>query len=125
MELFGRRDPHLAVQADVDDHTRSPQRLSGQPSELVDRIVEVSELVHQSFGVQRPALAVTGDRDAEALETGQRIGLVHHLGQLQMMARSALVVLESTAPPTAGSVPFRRPGARSDPGRLKSSLGGV
>src|SRR4029078_4971852 len=39
MELLGGRNPHLAMQADVDDHTRGPQCLSGQPSELVYQIV--------------------------------------------------------------------------------------
>ena len=84
---------HLAMQSDVEDHSRCAQRLTRQPSELVHRIVEVSELVHQSLGIQRPPLAVARDGDAEPLETGQRIGLVHHLRQLEMMARSTLVVL--------------------------------
>ena len=58
MEPVVGGDVQLEVHADVDDHPYRPHDLSPQKPEAVIGVFEVPELVHQPFGVQRPALSV-------------------------------------------------------------------
>ena len=62
---------------------RNPKRYSGS--------FEEAQLVHEPFGVQRPALAVARD-PRPALEAIEAVAQVPHLADLQMMAGYALVV---------------------------------
>ena len=74
-------------------------------------IFEVAELAHQTLGVQRPSLAVTGDEAEQPLEPRQLVGHVHDLRDLQVMARNRFVVAgahslpEREAGPAEGAVP--------------------
>ena len=43
------------------------EALAVEHAELVGRVLEVAELVHQPLGVERPALAVAGDPAQAAL----------------------------------------------------------
>ena len=49
----------IEMHTDVDDHPYGSQRLAVEHAEHVGRVVEEAEIVHQPFGVERPALAVT------------------------------------------------------------------
>ncbi len=49
---------------------RGPERLAVEHAELVARIVEVAQLVHQALGVERPALAVAGAPSTAVAATG-------------------------------------------------------
>ena len=82
------RDLQLQVHADVDDDPRGPEALAVEHAELVARVVEVAELVHQPLGVQRPALAVAGDPAHQPLPAVEHVLAVGRLGDLEVVARA-------------------------------------
>ena len=101
------RRPHLArvvclvdgnaqfeVHADVDDDSHGAHRLTAELAQLVERVVEVAELLHQPLCIQRPPLDVPRCRARQSLEARERVGLVAHLGDLQMVSGDALVVAD-------------------------------
>ena len=47
------------MQTYVDDDARGAHALHGEHPKPVGRIVEIPEIGHQSFGIQRPAFAVS------------------------------------------------------------------
>ena len=108
------RDLQLQVHADVDHDARRPEQLGVEHAEQVAVVVEVAELAHQPFGVQRPALGVAAGAGEQALEVVERLALVRGRGDLQVVAGHALVVhgghlaprgehLACPAPPTTTS----------------------
>ena len=101
------------MQADVDDDAHRAHRLGPQHAELVGGVVEVAELAHEPFGVERPALGVTRRAGQRALVAAQRVGEVAHLRDLEVMAGDALVVADRHLAPEreAGLAQRRVPGA--------------
>ena len=55
-------------------------------------VVEVAELAHEPFGVQRPAFAVPGHEPERALVARELVGEVPHLRDLEVMAGDGFVV---------------------------------
>ena len=113
VEPLAGRDLELEVQADVDDDAHGAHRLGREHPELVGGVVEVPELAHQPFGVERPALGVAGAAGERALEAGEGVGEVSDLRDLQVMARDALVVTDRDLAPERepGLAQRRVPGA--------------
>src|SRR6185436_10131182 len=86
------RDLQFQVHSEVDDHPRRAERLAVEHAELVARVGEVAQLVHEALGVQRPALAVPGHPAQQPLPAVEQLRPVGRLGNLQVMAGGALVV---------------------------------
>ena len=101
------------VHADVDDDPHRPQLLGVEEPEPLAGVGEVAQLVHQPLGVQRPALDVRADRAQRGLVGRELRGDVGPLGELQVMARDALVVPDRDQVPQreAGAPEGRQPGA--------------
>ena len=99
----------LAVHADVNDDSRSTKGLGIEVTEAILRAVEKTEVVHQSLGVQRPALAVTTHK-LIALEARQLLAIHHRHTNLQVVTRHAFVIRGG------GFAPERKP--RATVGRI-------
>jgi hypothetical protein len=50
------RDRELQVHADVHDHARRAEGLAVEHAELVSRVGQIAQVVHQPLGIERPAL---------------------------------------------------------------------
>src|SRR3954453_3360562 len=79
------RDLELEVHTDVDDHPGRAEPLSVEHPQLVGRVLEVAEVVHQPLGVQRPALTVPGHPAQAALPAVEHVAAVHRLRALQVV----------------------------------------
>src|SRR5690606_2451836 len=86
------------VEAEVEDDPDGPKSLAVEHAKPVRRVVEVAELRHEPFGVQRPALAVPGHEVLPAPRV-EAVGLKDGLAVLEMMSGDALVVHGRALPP--------------------------
>ena len=94
-------------------------------SRAVARVVEVAELVHESFGVPRPTLAVAADPGQQPLPSVEQVGSVDDLRALEVVSGHALVDHRGRLAP--GRIELVVPVNENHmvPGREKSSEGGV
>ena len=80
------------VHADIDDHPTGPQHLCRQHPQLVFGFLQITELLHQQLGVERPPFPVARMPDHQPVETAQPIGERHLNRALQVMPGKPLVV---------------------------------
>ncbi len=110
-----RRNRQLQMHADVDDDAHRAHRLRGQHSHLPRGIVEVAELSHQTFGVQRPALAVTRDEAHQPLKAREPFGRDTSPGRPAGDDRGPLRGNRCSLPSTAESASHRASGTTYGP----------
>ncbi len=122
----GLRRGQAAVDADVDHDPRGPQPLRVEHPHTVARVLEPAELVHQAFGVERPALAVSGGERRE-LAPGVEVGVDDRRSELEMMPGHALVVDRRLLLPGVedGLVVGHRPPHPARAGQILAGLGVV
>ncbi len=80
------------MHADVDDDPGRAHRLGVEHAELVARVLEVAEFVHQPLGVERPTLPMAGAPAQQSLPAVEQIGPDRGLRDLKVVTRHALVV---------------------------------
>src|ERR1039457_5192013 len=104
-----RRGVEVEVKTDVDDDARGAKRLIGEVAELVTEVREVAQFVHESFGVERPALGVARCVANETMESALTIRRKQRRADLEVMARNRLVVPgRRIAPPRELRLTHRR-----------------
>ena len=113
MEWLVARYFKLQVHTDVNDDANRPEGLPGEHSEIVVGVVQVAELSHQTLGVQRPSLGVSGRSSEEPLEARKPVGEIDCRAKLEVVSGYTLVVGDGDLSPERKSslAACRIPGA--------------
>src|SRR5690606_1795879 len=88
--LLGNFQPQM--DSDVEDHAGGANALGIKHAHVISRVIEITQLVHESFRIERPAFAVAGNPAHQATPAVERSGLHLRSTDLQVVSWNAFVV---------------------------------
>src|SRR5690606_1757762 len=88
--VVGDREPE--VTADVDYDAGRPEQLAGEEAEAVLGLLEIAQLVHETLGVEGPALPRARVPHIHSVEPGQPLLFGEGVTDLEVVAGEALVI---------------------------------